>query len=161
MACITALFLVLLISGISQYYFGKTLINISMDTPSEAHLQLTLFGLAVLLFGSILVYDANVIRIDTLGKLITFRNIITQKIKSYSFDTLDGYVDTLQRDGRGNSYKTIYLVKDKKYIAKISNFYCSNYDELKDGLSKLTYLGFQNFNIIDSFRVLFGMDMVD
>lgn len=132
-----------------------------MTTPQVAHVQLTLFILAAFFFCSVFIYGANAIYIDTLNRTIKFKNIITRRTRLYSFDNLKGYVTTLQRDGRGNSYKAIYLVKDEKFVARISSFFCSNYDELKRGLDDLTYLGFQNFGIIDSFKVLFGMDVLD
>ena len=161
MALLTILFLFLLFSAISQYYFNWEIFKISMGTPFEAHFLLTLFVSAILIFGSIFTYGANAIYIDPANKTIKFKNIITRKTRSYSFDNFDGYVDTLQRDGRGNSYKAIYLVKEKRFIAKISSFFYSNYNELKDGLSDLPYLGFQTFGIIDSFKVLFGIDVLD
>jgi hypothetical protein len=160
MLLLTALFLFLLVCAISQYYFHKEIFKISMGTSSEAHLQLAFFSIAALLFGSVFTYGANKICIDTTSKSITLKNIITQKVKSYSFDSIDGYVDTMQRDGRGNSHKTIYLAKDRKFVVKISSFFCSNYNELRDGLTDLTYFGYQSFNIIDSFRVLLGLNVL-
>jgi hypothetical protein len=161
MAILTIFFLFLLVSAISQYYFDKTLFKISMTTAREAHVQMTLFVLAFLLFGSVFVYGANAIYIDTLNKSIKFKNIITRKTRIYSFANLDGYVDTIQKDGRMNSYKVSYLVKNKKFVAKISTFFCSNYDELINGLKGLTYLGFQDFGINDNFKVLFGKEVLD
>jgi hypothetical protein len=132
-----------------------------MRTAREAYVQIIFFIAAFILFGSVFIYGANAIYIDTLNKTIKFKNIITRKTRLFSFDKLDGFVDTLQRDGRMNNYKAIYLVKDKKFIARISSFFCSNYEELKTGLNDLTYLGFQDFGIIDSFKVLFGQDVLD
>ena len=160
MALVSLTFLLLFISSISKYYFDIQIFKISMRNPSEAHLEMGTFVIAFLLFGSIFMSGANQISIDTSKKTVSFRNIITQKLKVYSFNELDGYVDTLQRDGRGASYKTIYLVKNEKYIAKISTFFCSNFDNLKSGLSDLNYLGFKDFGLIESFKVLFGMKIL-
>ena len=132
-----------------------------MQTSFGAHFQMTAFSLGFLLFGGVFTYGANFISIDTLNKKIEFKNLITRRTTLYSFDNIDGYVDTLQRDGRGNTYKAIYLVKGNKFLARISSFFYSNYNELKDGLHDLTYLGFQNFGIADSFRVLFGKDALN
>jgi hypothetical protein len=163
--CLIALmaifFLFLLVSAISQYYLDTTIFKISMQTPREAYVQMTLFILAFILFSSVFIYGANAIHIDTLNKTIKFKNIITRRTRLYSFSSLDGFVDTVQRDGRMSSYKVSYLVKDKKFIARISRFFCSNYDELRNGLSDLTYLGYQDFGMIDSFKVLFGKDILN
>lgn len=161
MALLMLFFLFLLLSAVLQYYFGIELFRISMRNEFEAHIQIALFCIALLIFGSVFTYNANITYIDTANKYLILRNIITQKSTKYYYADLDGYVDTLQRDGWRNSYKTIYLVKNKKYIIKISDFFYSNYDELQKGLNGVTYLGIKNFNVFDSFKVLFRMDIED
>ena len=132
-----------------------------MPTGSIAHLQITLFSLAFLTFALILISNANLISIDITKNSVSFKNIITRKLRSYPFSSLDGYVDTVQRDGKGTKYEITYLVKDKIFIEKISSFSCSNYDELKKGLNNAKYLGFQNFTIIDSIKVMLGMNVLN
>ncbi len=118
---------------------------------------LSLFGL--ILFGSVLVSSAKIVIIDTIGGSISFKNMLFRNEIVFAFDELDGYVETIQRDGNSNEYSVIYLVKEAKYVAKVSDFFCSNYNELKQGLGGLKYLGIKKFNIIDSFKVLCGLSV--
>jgi hypothetical protein len=114
----------------------------------------------ILLFGSQLWRDAKIILIDTFGKTISFTNLFTRQQTFSSFDEFDGFIDTFQ-SSRDGTYRVIYLVKDKKFVKKISSFYYSNLDELQDSLVGLKYLGQQNFNIIKSFKILFNMPVLN
>jgi hypothetical protein len=113
----------------------------------------------MLLFGSQLWRDAKIILIDTFGRTISFKNLFTRQQTISSFDQFDGFIDTFQ-SSRGGTYRVIYLVKDRKFIRKISSFYYSNLDELQNSFVDIKYLGRQNFNIIKSFKILFNMPVL-
>ena len=113
----------------------------------------------ILLFGSQLWRDAKIILIDTFTKTITFTNLFTRQQTVSSFEDFDGFIDTFQL-ARGGTYRVIYLVKDRKFVRKISSFYYSNLDELQNSFVDIKYLGRQNFNIIKSFKILFNMPVL-
>ena len=113
----------------------------------------------ILLFGSQLWRDAKIILINTFGKTISFTNLFTRQETVISFDDFDGFIDTFQ-SSKGGSYRVIYLVKDKKFIRKVSSFYYSNLDELQNSFADIKYLGRQNFNIIKSFKILLNMPVL-
>ena len=107
----------------------------------------------ILIFGSQLWRDAKIILINTLDNTICFTNLFTRQRTINSFVYFDGYIDMYQ-SAKGGTYRVIYLVKDRKYIKKISGFYYSNLDELESYLAPLKYMGRQNFNLIKSLKVL-------
>lgn len=113
----------------------------------------------ILLFGSQLWRDSKIILIDTFGKTINFTNLFTRQQTVCSFNDFDGFIDTFQ-SARGGSYRVIYLVKNRKFIKKISSFYYSNLDELQNSIVDIKYLGRQNFNIIKSFKILLNMPVL-
>ena len=156
----TLLMLTLFASAISQTYLGFTIIKMSMPTDKALIFQLILTVLATLLFGSQIWRDGKFITIDTFSKTITFSNFFTRRKKTYEFKSFDGFIDMYQRSN-GGSYRVVYLVKDKKYIEKISSFIYSNLDELQDGLTPIEYLGRQDYNISKSIKVLFHKEILD
>src|SRR5205085_2140509 len=84
-----------------------------------------------LVFGLQLGTDAKIILIDTLGRTISFTNLITRKRVVKSFGDFDGFIDTFQFSDSG-TYRVIYLVNNRKFVRKISSFYYSNVDELQN-----------------------------
>jgi len=155
---VSVFFFLMWISATSQIYFGRPfLIKFgSPDNMRSMHFNFALSLIVTLLFSSVFVSNANIINIDVANKTISLKGLFARK-KLYAFDQIDGYIQTEQRDGAGSTYRVIYLVKGDKYIARITNFFCSNFGELREGLSDLKYLGFKHFNIIDSFKVLLGL----
>ena len=160
MLIMTVCMLTLFVSAISQTYLDFTIIKMSMPTHKALIFQLTLTSLAALLFGLQVWRDGNFITIDTFSKTITFSNFFTRHKQTNEFNTFDGFIDMYQKS-KGGSYRVIYLVKDRKYIKKISSFIYSNLDELQDGLSPIEYLGQQEYNILKSIKVLLNKQVLD
>lgn len=152
--------LTLFVSAISQTYLGFTIIKMSIPTHKALIFQLTFTSLSTLLFGSQIWRDGNFITIDTFSKTITFANFFTKRKQTYEFNSFDGFIDMYQRS-KGGSYRVVYLVRNKKYIKKISSFIYSNLDELQDSLTPIEYLGRQEYNIIKSIKVLFHREILD
>ncbi len=159
MGLLSTFFLFLLISAVAQYYYGVVLFRISLENPTEAKLQFILLSLAVIIFVSILIYNSNIIEIDSESQTILFLNIITRNKTKILFAQIKGYVQTEQKDGYGNKYQVYYLVENKKFVLRISSFNYRNIDELKEGLESLKNLGKINFGIVESVKVLFKMDV--
>lgn len=101
------------------------------------------------------------IKIDTDEKTIYFKNIITRQITFYSFNDFDCYLDTYANSGRGNSYKVVYLIKNRKAEKIITGFYYTNIDELQDAVSSIKYKGFQpNFSTLTR-KSFLNKDIID
>ncbi len=140
MTIVAIFFLYQLIALLTKHYFNIDIFNLGDIKTYEAHFLIILSSTAFLLFGLIVTFAANVIYIDTFNKTISIKNVITQKYKQYSFHELDGYFDSIQRNGYA-SYKIVMINKNGKRVIKISSFYYSNYVDLKEGLDNLPYLG--------------------
>ena len=117
----------------------------------------TLFGLLVLLIVIIiygkLLWDSKIIVIETDKKMISFKNQFTRKLKTYSFDSLDGYVVVMEPISSGYA-KNLYLVKNGIFIVRITNFIYSNQDELQSSLSSLKDLGIVTYSYLNSIKIL-------
>src|SRR5690606_2239973 len=155
MLIMTLFMTILLVSAFSQTFLDFQIIKMHMPTTKAKLFQFILPILGIILFGSQLWRDANIILIDTFAKTITFQNLYTRKSRLYDFNYFDGFIDMNQRSKSG-TYRVIYLVKEKRYIEKISSFYYSNLDDLQSALTPIKYLGFKRYSIFKSIKVLFG-----
>lgn len=160
MLIMTLLMTLLLISAFSQTFLDFKIIKMSMPTTEAKIFQFVLPTLGGLLFGSQLWRDANIIMVDTFAKTITFQNLFTRKARLYDFNYFDGFIDMNQSSESG-TYRVVYLVKEKRYIEKISSFYYSNLDDLQVALTPIKYLGFRRYSIFKSIKVLFNGQVLD
>ena len=110
-----------------------------LDEKSFVVMEIFIAGPFLLFLYFISIYIKN-ITIEPEKRTITFQNIITRNERFYEFGDFDGFVDTFLTHKSGR-YKTIGLVKDKRVARYIDSFYCSNYQELRDALQGLPYLG--------------------
>ena len=85
--------------------------------------------------------------IDRVARTITFRNLVSNKEVVYSFDELDGFVQVYVPQMDGEKTKVVYLVKDRKFLEKLSGSFYSNLDELEDALASLKFLGVQKLSL--------------
>ena len=150
----------LLVSAFSQTFLDFQIIKMHMPTTKAKIFQFVLPTIGMLLFGSQLWRDANVILIDSFTKTITFQNLFTRKSRLYDFNYFDGFID-MNQSSKSGTYRVVYLVKEKKYIEKISSFYYSNLDDLQNGLTPIKYLGFKRYSIFKSIKILFGGQVLD
>ncbi|HWW41414.1 hypothetical protein [Pedobacter sp.] len=144
---------------IAVVLFGAILFfSAFLNTRTEQQKQVCLISGPIfsILFGWQLWRDASVILIDKLNKTISFTNLFTRRQSIISFDDLDGFIDVYQAVQAGR-IRVIYLVRDKKFVKKLSSYYYSNLDELQEALTPIKYLGLQNFNIIKSVKILFNL----
>ena len=124
-----------------------------MDLPPKLA---SFFVMVVLLasFGKIL-WDANILFIDTYLKTIRFKNRFTQISKSYAFDYFDGYIFTYE-PMKFKYPKNIYLVKNGIFDKKISSFIYSNFSEIEEGLVPLKNRGEIKYSHWNSFKIFIG-----
>lgn len=77
--------------------------------------------------------------------------------KKYEFIDFDGYKISIL-PSEYEDYEYLYLVKNQKKIIKISQFYHSNYTEIKQAISKKTKnLGKEDFNLAREIKGIFSV----
>ena len=113
----------------------------------------------VFLFGGLLWKEAKLILIDTDNSTISFTNLFTREKAIYGFDQFDGFVE-LYQPSSGGRVRVLYLVRNAKFIKKVSSFYYSNLDELRTSISPIKYLGEEDFTLIKSLKILFNMKIL-
>ena len=150
----------LFVSAFSQTFLDFQIVKMHMPTTKAKIFQFVLPTIGIVSFGSQLWRDANIISINTFAKTITFQNLFTRKRRMYDFNYFDGFID-MNQSSRSGTYRVVYLVKEKRYIEKISSFYYSNLDDLEAALTPMKYLGFNKFSIFKSIKVLFGGQVLD
>lgn len=155
-------FTFLIICGITQYYFNFTIIKIDIRNQRSFNASVVIDLIGCLIFGLILSSRASVIEIDSENvlKTISFKNLFTRQTKIYAFEEFDGYIRTRLWHRQFNENKTICLIKDGKVVRKIDNFFYSNFEELKQGLKDMEYLGYKGMGIVNSWKVFWNQPIV-
>ena len=93
----------------------------------------------------------RVIKIKINDQEITTKNIFLTE-KQMQLKDFDGFETTLETSKSGN-YEVLYLMKNKKSLIHISEFYLSNYKELKSLIEKKTNnLGHFNFSFFSDWK---------
>ena len=78
------------------------------------------------------------------------------KDEVYKLAETQGFIISDLPSNNGN-YEYLYIIKDKKKIVKLSEYYHANYDELKEEIQNmLNYLGREEFSYIDDFNEMFS-----
>lgn len=94
--------------------------------------------------------------IDSIEKTIVVTHLITRKSYKYNFNEIDGYIDIIERQARGNPYRVIYLVQNGVIIERISAFIYSNIDEMENEFKNLEYLGRRKFSYFKNYKYSVG-----
>jgi hypothetical protein len=58
-------------------------------------------------------------------------------------------------------FRVINLVKEEKFIQKISSHIYSNIDEIKEGSKTTEYFGEKDFSILKRLKILFGQKVLN
>jgi hypothetical protein len=158
----TGLFGCLLLSALSQYYLGKTIIKMQIRSEFEFFIQAGLGLAGVILFLGILLQNVNNITIDVCSHRIRFQNILTGRVRKYKFTDFDGYIDTfIEHDQMGIKYETIRFIKNKRVVRRIDSYFYSNYDELRAALIDCTYLGEFRFGLWKRLKMILHLPVLD
>ncbi len=77
--------------------------------------------------------------------------------KTYYFNEADGYLLAIL-PAKGTSYEFLYIIVKGKKVIKLSQFYHSNYSELKDTISSanVKYLGYEDFSYGREIKEIFA-----
>lgn len=148
LTCAFAILLVKLVPFFfnDPYYDDKLFPKIFVPT-------LTLFSFFYLLFGEI--RTKNII-VELENGEIKVKRFYGLKIESYKFSKIEGWKYS-NLTSRGGAYEYLYLYDfNNKKIIKISEFYHSNYGELKAFVkANFNNLGYERFSFIDEFKEIF------
>jgi hypothetical protein len=124
--------------------------------------QIFLYGVLIILFvvyGKLL-YDANLITVDTASKTINFVNLFTRHRSFYSFSDFDGKI-VWYEPIKGGYVKNFYFIQNKKAVKKISGFIYSNQKDLEQALTDIKDLGTTNYTYLKSWKVFFGFPIIE
>ena len=136
---------------------NKGLIFFSLDTPLFFKMFFIIFFiylLIMLISGELRIKAIKIIINDS---YLVKRGFIGVGIrKTYFFDRLDGYKTSII-SSRSGSYEYLYIMKGNKKVVKLSEFYHSNYKDLKRELIKkgIRNLGVENWNLLRETKELF------
>lgn len=146
------------IGGISALIYFFVL---GADTTPLAGKIALLVALTVLLgsYGRLL-FDSNLLVIDTDNQTIAFTNQITRKRDIYGFDYFDGRIVCLEPI-KGGYARNLYLVKEKRAVKKIADFMYSNHSEIEEALKPIQDLGTFNYSYTKTWRVSLGLPILD
>jgi hypothetical protein len=91
------------------------------------------------------------------GKILVKRYIGLGATHVYPIECITGF-NTSVLHSKGNTYEYLYLMIDNKKIAKLSEFYHSNYRDLKMYIltSGIDNLGFKRYSNREEFKDLFS-----
>jgi hypothetical protein len=144
----------------SVVFFGGHVFKRGTLPPFGAIIFILFFVLMLLIIVRAWTNYFIIIKIDTITKTISFKNIFTRQTFHYNFHDVDGYLDIFASTKNGN-YKVLYLVRDKKAVQTITGYYYANIDEMQGALSSMTYFGLQqNWRPIAR-RALFNKPIMD
>lgn len=152
---ILTIFLIIILSGINYLIFSKLLLPESnkMSFGVLIFIGLLFFTWIWLTFGEL---RTKIITIAIDSNLISVRNFggLGRKV-SFELDGFEGYKTSLL-PSKYRTYEYLYLIKNGKKKIKISQFYHSNYSELKIELRKnIKFIGQENFNYIRELKEIF------
>lgn len=117
---------------------------------------LSIFITIYLLIISQFISTSKLYVIDSIKKTIEVTNLITRKRYNFNFNEIDGYIDIIERQARGNPYRVIYLVQNGVIIERISAFIYSNIDEMENEFKNLEYLGRRKFSYFKNYKYSVG-----
>ena len=148
-------FVILILSGINYLIFSKLFVGESGNISFGIliFIGLLVFTWIWLTFGELrtkiitIVIDSNLIFVRNFGGL-------GRKV-SFGLDEFEGYKTSLL-PSKYRTYEYLYLIKNGKKTIKISQFYHSNYSELKIELRKnIKFIGQENFNYLRELKEIF------
>lgn len=125
-----------------------------------APIKLTTFYLYFVTFQSLLLLlffmkECRFIRID--HEKIVYTNPVLPFLKKTKYFHDYDYFHTVEERSRSNSYETIWLIKNKVLVDRISSFYYSNYSEMKQSIPNNK--GPLSINSFKQIACRFGMEI--
>ena len=91
---------------------------------------------------------------DNMNQQLTVSNYFGFRKRVFPFSDFNGFIDTFMKSPRGD-FKVFYLLRYNEPSFKLSGRILSNLDEIEKALEQIKYLGFQQFNLKWSLKILF------
>ena len=130
----------------------------TMPLPGKIFFSLVML-IAICISGKLL-WDSNILRIDTNLKNIKFTNRLIWTSKNYDFNYFD-YSIIVYEPIKGGYARNYYLIKNNKVIKRIYSLMYSNQNELEIGLNDIKSLGEIKYSYINSAKILFGLPILE
>ena len=146
---------ILLLTWILAMILHKLYINHKMP-PFAMFVFLTFFFIAwnMLVFGELRI---NTIKVKIKDDEIVASNYLGLGLKkTYSFSGFEGFIKVI-KPSKYSSYEYLYLLKNGKRVICLSQFYHSNYSDLKKCIEdKVPDLGYKGFHFGREMKQLFS-----
>jgi len=148
---LSTIFSIMMILSLSVYFFGIAI-------PIGIYLLLNFW---LILVGIWLVYGelrTKVIFVYIGYDLFTVKSYFgLGPSKTWYFNEIDGYLTAILPASGGESYEYLYLIKNSKKVIKLSQFYHSNYTDLKNAISSagISNLGCEDFSYSRELKEIF------
>jgi len=145
----------ILILGISVFIFIEDISKRSGFVLPFVHISPFVFAWIFIFFGELRTKTVTVIVKDD---QITIRRFAGAGIaRTYAINDISGF-KTSVLISKGKEYEYLYLMNGNRKIAKLSEFYHSNYKELKRCFvaNGIKNIGFESFSTRQEFRDIFS-----
>ena len=144
------------------------LIDLGFGLNISGFIDMPLFGKIFFLFVMLLaigifvklLWDSNILIIDSELRTIKFTNRITWISSTYDFTYFDCSIIVFEPI-RGGFARNCYLIKNRKVIKRIYSLIYSNQMELEKGLQEIKSLGEIKYSYINSAKILFGLPILE
>ena len=132
------------------YFTGKTFLITEYAFTKGYMISAFLLTFAVWVWIFFIELRTKAIKVIVDGDTITIKSILGMGwSQKYRFDELDGFVISSIPNGLGENWECLCLLKNKRKVAKISEFYHENYFEIKDMIhSRTFFLGEEPFDVL-------------
>jgi hypothetical protein len=139
--------------GIAFNFTKFQLINNNL-TNTESIIVLSILPILIFTAFALLKTLGKSYKFDIINKQIIVSNYFGYRKRIFSFSDFKGFIDTYMKSPRGD-FKVFYLLKNNEPTFKLSGRVLSNLDEIEEALGQIQYLGFHQFNIKWSLKILF------
>jgi hypothetical protein len=156
----TTIFLLFLLGLIFKHYSILQIDYFNKLDDKSFYVALLAFGVPLMIFILLMSAYLKKITLDPMQKTISFKNLITRQTKTYDLESFDGFIDTFLNH-RSISYKTVAFIKNKKMSRYIDSFWVSNYDEIRQSIQDIPFLGTYNFSTWNRIKLLLKKQIVN
>lgn len=146
--------LLLLVTGLLTFVTAKILERPNLPPFGVfVFLALFIFVWIWLIFGEL---RTKVVKVNIEGEEVIISNYMGLGTKRvYCFSQFEG-LETALLPSKYDTYEYLYLIENGKKVVKLSQFYHSNYDDLKNALTgKVRNLGQKGFSYIQEVKEIF------
>ena len=149
----------MLFDNISGYYFDYYFVkHIGNKGSNEILLLSFLFFIFLLSIGANCAFFYFLKKISINNQTITFKKIFMKWEKILPFKEIDGYYSRMVYTSYG-SYEVLMFVADNCLAGTISSRQYSNFNDLKNAIADLKYLGNKKYGFLKQFKIRIGKQL--